>query len=363
MNKIMSLVASLLIAALASIEPIDEEGKNKANKITPGFSFISFSEESSSETSEPSSSLEEEQDDFFNCTRYGPFHMHSPDFDATFKYALYSIGSQRIVEKIRVLDSSRNVVAAISKPSKDYTKGEMVSATFTVPIHDYLTSSGLTLYFEIVQNSTREVLKRYGATIYPVDNHSVSYSELKSQVYTSKSFGFMGTGETMVNTREDFDFRPMGDYLNVDHYYELDFSKNYFYYPNPYILPYQSVNLRFNDSINQFRYLTHQNNGDVVLPLSLYMNGSKVTFTFKNKYYVNKKTLQISDSYRQNYVLTNRFYLPINGRKLFNNKMLYIEITGLGQSELSTTIPLRYSVDKSYVGVATDGENYVVGGN
>ena len=43
--------------------------------------------------------------------------------------------------------------------------------------------------------------------------------------------------------------------------------------------------------------------------------------------------------------------------------MLYIDFTGLGDSQLSTTIPLRYDVSKSLVGLSGDGENYVVGGS
>ena len=363
MNRTIPLVASLLISSLSYSGPLEED-TNKANKITPpGFSLSDIYEDSSTSSSSSSSSSIEEQDDFFNCTRYGPFQRNSSDFDATFKYALYSIGNQRIIERIRILDSSNNVVSATSKAPKDYTKGQQINVTFTIPIHDYLTDSGLTLYFEILKSSTYEVLKRYETTFYPIKNETVHYSELKNQVYTTKSFGFVGDGTTLQNTVEEFDFRPVGDYLNVNYYYELDFSNNYFYYPNSYLLTYRNINLRFNDTANQFPYITHDSYGDIVLPLSLYMNGSKVTFMLKNKLYVNKKTLQISDTYRANYVLTNRFYLPINGRKKFNNKILFIEIGCLGQSELSTSIALRYRVDKSFVGVPSDGQNYVIGGN
>ena len=360
MNKVFPLLATLLISALSCPKPIVQEESNDANKLPDFSSLISI--DTPSFSTSYSSSSEEKHDEFY-CPRYGPFRANSPNFDVTFNYTLYSIDSQKIIERMRLLDSSNNVVSAASKPSKDYVQGTQNSVTFTIPIKDYLTDNGLTLYFEILKYSNREVAKRYGATFYPIKDEVIPYSNLKSSTYTSKSFGFVGKGSYLENTREKFDFRSTGDYLNVDYYYELEFSNNYFYYPNPYVLSYKSITLRFNDSGNQFPYLTHQSNGDIVIPLSLYMENEKVTFLFKNKFYVNKKTLTISDTYRQNYVLTNRFFLPINGRSRFNNKMLYIDIVGLGLSELSTTIPLRYSVDKSLVGISKDGENYVVGGN
>ena len=361
MNRTIPLIATLLISALAYPSPIVKDN-DKANIRPPSISIIDISDDSSSSSSSSSSSIEFHED-YFNCARYGPFEAGCPDFNVIFTYAFYSIGSQRIIERVRFLDSSNNVLAATTKSSKDYTKGQLNDVTFAIKTHDYLTSSGLTLYFEIINSSTYKVLKRYETTFYPVKKETISYSELKKGIYTSKSFGFQGTGSGLSNTKEEIDFRPFGDYLNVNYYYELEFTNNNFYYLSPYILNYQNINLRFNDSTNQFPYMTHDSNGDIILPLSLYMSGSKATFIFKNKYYVNKKTLQMSDTYRTNYILTNRFYLPINGRKRFNNKMLYIEIGSLGYSHLSTTIPLRYSVSKSLFGLSNDGENYVIGGN
>ena len=375
MNKLAPLLATLLISSLTYPEPIVKE-RDKENKV-PGFisinpidesdlPSISFSSELSSSLSSSSSSsssqIETESDSFY-CNRYGPFIANSPDFNATFDYKLFSIESQRIIERIRVLDSTNTVVSASSKPFTEYTKGTQNSVTFTIPIKDYLTNNGLTLYFEILNSSTFAVLKRYSATFYPLKELTIPYNELKNNIYTTYSFGFKGNGTALENTTESFDFREMGDYLNVDNYYSLDLSNNYFKYLNNYLLTYKSVSLRFNDTINQFPYLTHHSNGDISIPLSLYKDGQKVTFTLKNWLYVNKKTLQISETYRSNCVLTKKFYLPINGRNRFNHKMLYLDISGLGESQLSTTIPLRYDVSKSLVGLSGDGENYIVGGN
>lgn len=375
MNKLAPLLATLLISSLAYPEPISKGG-DKENKV-PGFisinpidesdlPSISFSSEHSSSlssyTSSSSSQIEPEGDSFY-CSRYGPFIANSSNFNVAFGYKLYSIESQRIIERIRILDSTNTVVSASSKPSIEYTKGTQNCVEFTIPIKDYLNNNGLTLFFELLNSSTRTVLKRYSTTFYPLKDLTVPYSELKNAIYTTYSFGFKGNGITLENTTESFDFREMGDYLNVDNYYSLDLSNNYFKYLNTYYFTYKSATLRFNDSINQFPYLTHQSNGDISIPLSLNKDGQKVSLSFKNWIYVNRKTLEMSETYRSNCILTKKFYLPINGKSKFNHKMLYIDFTGLGDSQLSTTVPLRYDVSKSLVGLSGDGENYVVGGS
>ena len=160
-----------------------------------------------------------------------------------------------------------------------------------------------------------------------------------------------------------FDFTTIGDFINVDYYYRLNLHQNYFLYPSNDVLTASSVNLRFNDDDNLFPYFTHEDNGDIILPLSLIKNGSEVSFKPKNTLYVNKRTLQMSDTYRSSFASTKDFYLPINGRKKFNNKQLYIDLTNLGKDQISTSIPLKYDVDQSLVGVCTDGGYCLIGGN
>ena len=362
MNKVLPLVMTTVLSSLINA-PINNKEVDKP-QARPDISIVGPDPSLSYSSSSSSSSSSIPQGDEFYSNRYGPFYSSSlQDVDVTFYYNLKSISSQSIIERIRLLNSSNNVVSTSSKASRYYFAGQTVSVSFTLPLRNYLTSSGLTLYFEILNSSTYSVLKRYAATFYPVANESVPYNTLKNDLYTSKSFGFYGDGNGLVNTRETFDFRPTGDYLNIDYYYELDLTKNIFKYLNTYSLTYQSITLRFNDSENLFPHFTHQSNGDISIALSLYKNGESVNFTFKNRFYVNKKTLDISDSYRANYAVSNRFYLPINGRNKFNNKILYIDVVGLGTSALSTTIALRYNTNRNLVGVCTDGDNCVVGGN
>ena len=255
-----------------------------------------------------------------------------------------------------------SVVHGATNPSFTYFKGQTRETTFTLPLVDYWTAKGMELRFEIL-DSGRTVVKSYNAVFYPAKNGEVSASTLKSGLYTSNSLGFFGDGSMMCELRERFDFTTIGDYIDNDYYYRLDIARNYFIYPNDFVLQYKSVYLRFNDEDNLFPYYTHESNGDMKIPLYLYANEGHICFGFKKTFYVNKRTLDISDLYQTDWVTTPHFYLPINGLKKFNGKTIYFELNGLGFDNITTAIPLKYELNRTIVGVCTDSEYCVSGGN
>lgn len=313
-------------------------------------------------SSASSSSINNTNRDYFSCPRYGPFSLNDPyDIEVTFTYEFYSIQSQTISERVRLFKDD-DLVYGSSKGSFSYTMGQRKNVTFSIPVRDFWTSSGLELRFEIL-NSSRKVIKEYSSAFYPPYNGQVSASTLKNDIYTSNSLGFYGDGIEMCEFKEIFDFRPIGDYIDNDYYYRLDIAKNYFYYPNAFSLPYKSAKLRFNDSDNLFSYYTHQSNGDIEIPLYLFVSGDHISFGFNKQFYVNKRTLEISDTYQSGWMSTPYFYLPVNGLKRFNNRTLYFELNELGYNKISTVIPLKYDLNHTMVGVCTDGEYCVVGGN
>ena len=301
------------------------------------------------------------ENDYFSCPRYGPFTLGDvPVTEVSFTYELNSIPSQTILERVRLFRNG-TLVSAFTNGSISYTKGTRKNVSFVVPIRDYWTTNGLEIRFEIV-NTSYTVLKAYTANFYPPRNGQVSASTLKSNLYTSNSLGFYGNGEEMCEFKEIFDFRTIGDYIDNDYYYRLDVSKNYFLYPNNNGLTCASAKLRFNDSGYVFPYLAHQSNDDIELPLYLYKLGDQVHFGFNQSFYVNKRSLEISDTYQPGWAVSSSFYLPVNGRKKLNGKIMYFELSGLGYDSISTSIPLRYELDRTIIGVCTDGDYCVVGG-
>ena len=360
--KLGFILIPLTISSIINPPCLDINHENKV----PSFTFLPDPSEPiiPSISSSSNESINPIGEDYFYCPQYGPFPLDNcSNFDATFTYAFYSVPSISIIERIRLFNYSNSVVASSLKASFNYQSGDKKSVTFTVPIKDYWSPSCLTLKFEILNSESRTILKAFSATFYPPSKKTILGANLKRSIYSSQSLGFYGDGEGMKEIIETFDFTTIGDYINVDYYYKLRLNENFFQYPNNNLLTYYGANLRFNDDDNLFPYFTHQDNGDIVLPLELYKNGYLVSFRPKNNLYVNKRTLQISDTYRSSFVSTRDFYLPINGRKKFNNKQMYIDFDRIGIDQISASIPIKYDVNQSLVGVGTDGGYYIIGGN
>lgn len=375
MHKIFPLLAASILSAIggnAALDKIIIPGRSSKFDFGSDLPFLSriidVSLEGSSYPPVPISwihisSIPEPvvEEDYFSCPRYGPFTLGDvPVTEVTFTYELNSIPSQRIIERVRLFRRG-TLVASSSNGSISYTKGTRKDVSFTIPIRDYWTSNGLEIRFEITDTSYT-VLKAYTANFYPPRNSQISASMLKRELYTSNSLGFYGDGEEMCEFKEIFDFRPIGDYIDNDYYYRLDISKNYFLYPNSNGLMCASATLRFNDSGYVFPYLTHLSNDDIEIPLYLYRIGDQVHFGFNKSFYVNKRSLEISDTYQPGWAVSHSFYLPVNGRKKLNGKIFNFEINQLGYDKISTTIPLRYELDRTIVGVCTDGDYCVTGG-
>lgn len=342
------------------------------------FSFPEPEEPEDPEPQEPTTPIEEPEEepadpsippegnsDYFYCPVYGPFNIGDSDFTATFKYRA-NIDNQQIIERLRVFNASKGtVVSAQSHPSFAYENHAVISTSFNIPIRDYLTYDGITLRFEILNKQTREIIKSYFATFYPVRQPTFTADYYKEHTYRASSAGFYGDGQSMVSADEFFDFTPIGDYLDFDYYYRLSLDDLTSYYRSAFPLTYSSINLRFNDSENLFPYCTHDAYQNVNIPLSANIKGSlkKVKLAYKNQFYLNPRTLQIADSYSSGFQTTSDFYLPINGKKKFNDKQLYLDITGIGFSNITVTFPLRYVADRAIVGVANEDANWVSGGS
>lgn len=350
--KSLSFIIPLILTSMVTLP----DGIDFPNKVSPSMSKISID-------SDPFASSTPSGSDYFYCDAYGPFPCpSSSDKPISFTYQLYSISSQYIIERMRVFSVSNTVLSASSKEEIYYFRGNQNTVSFTLPLKDYFTKDGLQVKFEILNASTREILHTYSSTFYPSSNAFISGSSLKQSIYTSKSLGFYGANLELNEIHETFNFTHFGDYLDIDNYYRLDISKTTFLYPNSYTFNYAYAYICFNDDERLFPYYTHQSNGDIMIPIRLTRIGDTIHFAFNRTFYINKRTLQISDTYRSGFITTTDFYLPVNGRKSFNGKKLYFELSGMGLDNISTSISINYDTSKSYVGLCTDGDYCVVGG-
>ena len=362
MLKLVVLIGALIVSSTEGInlEPINNKGID-----------VSFANSFHRPTHMPDLSLDysskpmatselNDSSAYFSCPTYGPFKVGDPDFEASFTFRIFG-PSRKIIERLRIFSPSGSVLHTYRKTERDYIEDSLDTVTFTMPIKDYLTSNGFTFKFEIVNRPNNKVICEYGTTIYPVEETNPTVQELKSGVYETRNFAFYGDGETIRGINERFDFTSISDYLDIDYYYRLNIKDIYFTYQSSLPFSCDAINLRFEDRENLFPYLTHTGY-EINVPLKTATTVDKITFKYKNYFYVNKKTLQLSNTSGNGYTLSANFYLPINGKRMFNNKLLYLDVIGVGACKLTASFPIRYVADRSLVGLCGDSGYYVEGG-
>lgn len=321
----------------------------------------SSSSPSSSSQASSSSEIPVEQD-YFYCDTYGPFLPNQiGKVEMTFKYRLVNVSHEIFAERVRLFMNGQ-VVYVSKKAPFSYSAGTTKEVTFKVNIHDYLTESGLELRFELLTSNSLDIVKSHNVTFYPPKEERLLATELKYYTYESRNVGFYADGIGFKELKDVLDFTKYGDYVDNDYYYRLDIGRNTFYYSNNYELDYKSAYLRFYDGDYLFPNLTHQSNDEIVLPLKLWKREEKLSFQFQNKFYVNRNTLDISDTYQPNYIISSSFYLPINSHSKFNGKTLYVDINGMGLNQINTTLSLKYQLDRLIIGSCSNGEYCVHGG-
>ena len=349
------------VSSIVSSSSIKSSSKEHSSSAVASSSKSSSSVISSSSQSSSSLEVSSEQD-YFYCERYGPFSTDVSDkVEMTFKYCLANFSSDSLAERVRIFVNGQPKFGSKKAPF-NYVAGTTKEVTFKVNIHDYLSNAGLELRFELLTTSSLIIHKSYAVTIYPPTKERLLATQLKYYPYESKCVAFYADGTGFHEIKDYLDFTKYGDYVDNDYYYRLDIGRNVFYYSNDYEIDFNSAYLRFLDDDLLFPNFTHEENGEIVLPLKLWKREEKVSFQFKDKFYVQKKTLDVSDTYQPGYIISSSFYLPINSHSKFNGKTIYIDINGLGLNQISTTLSLKYELNRLIVGSCSDGEYCVHGG-
>ena len=300
--------------------------------------------------------------DYFSSDIYGPFSVGDPDFDAKFLYRA-DIENQQIVERFLVCDMTGDPYVSINHAPFYYSNRQTIETTFTIPIHRYFTDKGLILKFQILSNPSLQVLKNYSVRIYPCLQAGWTYEEYMRGLYITRGIGFYGDGRGLKEITEAYYFHHIGEYIDNDYYYRLDLENNYMNYDSLFPLTYDSINLRFLDEDNVFPKLKHDSKNNVVIPLKATVdNEATARFSIKNTLYVNKLTLETSDSYQKDWEETHDLYLPINQRDKLNNKQMYIDFVNYGKSKVNMSFPMQYICGEPLIGSTANSHYYVVGG-
>ena len=174
------------------------------------------------------------------------------------------------------------------------------------------------------------------------------YSNLKNSVTSyAETFNFYNFEKEQTQSYYN--------YLDINNFY-LTYSftpKSYLPYKECYIY-LQNVNNWFSEvgtSFGQFRKI----------PLKLNFVNGEYHFVLSNALYIDPTTNKMSSNYQDNYVLTNKLFLPKNGFNDVTNIRINLVVKQLGYNELTLSQNFVFDIKSNYFGNCYDSEYCIQG--
>lgn len=286
----------------------------------------------------------------------GPFDEFQSNQTIEFTYKLNKRNAE-VNEELRVYNArsgdqvSKDLTATHTVMSKPYT------VSFNLLLKKFFGPDGLTIKFSVISKGTTASTR--SVTIYPRKKETINLKETNTTRVQSNIVSFAIINGETVTYHDDFNFVGFKDYVNADNYYSLDLSENVFLY-NRSTLNCKSAVLRIWDMKNILKTLPHDGNA-VNVPLEIVNNGEKKSFKYKNIFYVNRLNLETLNYEFQNYVETDKLFLPVNKKKDFLGTYMEILLYDCGLNNYDLQFQLTYDVFRELLG-SCDKSDYCIKG-
>ena len=289
----------------------------------------------------------------------GPYHLG--DNSATLSgYYSSRIGFSNVRERLSVGITGESYQYFETKSKHDISDGEKYYLTFNLPLKDYLTNKGLSGKFEIL-NSESSSIYSFVFNLKPVSPASIQPIQYLNTPYVIEDIVVKPSSYENRHT-EEFLFDGFIDYFNTDNYYRINLNDLYITYKAEKEFPGCEGSLHFTDFNHLFPYLDRVGKiPQFDIPVLAYQEGNKIRFKFKNTLYVNAKTLDMSLIPRDDFVLTNYFYLPINKRIEMLDQMFALSMENFGHGEISFSWIIRYITNRGLIGDCDNSDYCIIG--
>lgn len=304
---------------------------------------------------EPTSSI------FVSTSTIGPFEARGSDVSITFNYS--SSSNQNFVASyFGVGLRSGNYTSTQSSKAINLIANTNYKITYNLPISNYLSNKGMYIYIKFFNYSTGKVLFEKEICLYPSSHSSINPNNYKQQPYISNTVAFSFISSLATEITEYFDFKELLDYVDVDNYYKFSFGNSKFTYDAMRKISYGKIELIFDDVNTCFPFYKKEQDGLIHIPLKLKTSFKNISFSFSKGFYVNPVTLEMSDSYREGFVLTNDFYFPINKREYVDGYIFTIDAQDVGLDKINFKYDMKLDISREYVGTQYSSDAYIKGG-
>ena len=232
--------------------------------------------------------------------------------------------------------------------------------TFNIPTQDYLSNDGM--YCEIrINNNDNTLAANFEFALKPiVTNKTINAADYVKKYFVVRDVSYHFEMSGMISESEIISFPDYLSYLNIDTYYKLTLNSVLFY-TNSDLIEWSNAYLLIPDYQNIFPYITHAFVNSIIVPIKVVENEGECTFAFKNQMYVRQKDLKMSLLPKDDFVITNNFYFPVNEKEKILDKKIQIHLFGFGKGKTNITWSLEYLASENLIGKCETSQYCVVG--
>ena len=295
---------------------------------------------------------------FYNESYYGSF-SNAANKMVKFKF---STKTSRHYFYIRYYNNKTNALLVNdSYKLDDYLESDL-SLEYTIKCKGKLYNEGLKIVFSTETIDGKEK-KSKAVVIYPTISDTIYSYQYVNKAYTIDNRIFKIESND-IKTRESVRFENTIDYLTNDVNNAIDISEVTFTYDEGFDLYNKSGNkyLKILDLDNVYPNIIKDSNGYIKIPLVCIQNGKDITLKYKDHFYYNPTTLDVSLTYRNGYIETDKLYVPKGKLKLLENATFAVEMPEFGRSLINIVIPLTFVKDRNYLGLCSDSSHCIIGG-
>ena len=232
-----------------------------------------------------------------------------------------------------------------------------------LPIYEFLTTDGLRIKLELRITDGR-LYQEDTFDLYPINTETFNPFLTNNRTYESKVYAFEKPYNLYpINHTAKYDFSLLEESTTDNNVY-FEYPNCSFQYEAYEDFSYGEAYIKFYDTDHLFNFYRTSSDGYKHIPLILEYDNSlkRVNVSMKQSYYVNRETMKISDIYRNNFELTDKFYLPYNFKNYSENYEFSVHLIDIGADKLDVIFPLSLAFQRSKFGLCNNSDYCVIGG-
>ena len=287
----------------------------------------------------------------------GPFEKFQSDQIFTYNYSL-NRNASNIHEELKIInDETGALCKKIVKAQHSFVRFSKEKVDFDIPLSKWFSDDGLHFRFSVFQNTTE--ISFVIAIIYPIEKKEFDLSKNNIKRLQSEDVAFRIKNSKVTGYADEFNFVGFKNYIDADNYCSLDLKGNRFIH-NSDIFNYKNSYLIIYDDKRLLKYFSHELD-KIIIPLKIIDDEEVKSFEFDKEFYVDRRNLESSEKKMNDFVKTNKLFLPVNMKNEFIGTKMQIVIKECGYNGYTLNIDLTYDVFRELIGNCNNSDFCIKG--